>query len=915
MKKVLLCLALAAIGTAAVGAQLISSSPSPLFQGSENVVLTYRPNDSESNKQLANLTESTQIYAHIGVITSTSKNDDDWKHASDWNKNEDKYLMTYKAANTYELNIGNLKDYFSLGSSEKVKKIALVFRTADRSKEGKTSTGENIYVNVLSEGVNFFSDLKGSTTCIGTKVKLDVFVANPTDLSIKANGSEIASVSNQTVLSTEYTFSTEGICEFVASAKKTDGTFDEEKLTYTVFAAPVIAEYPGGIPKMGAVANADGSVTFCLAAPQKQRVQLVGSWDNYELKDERVMKRHEYQGNYYFWTTVKGLNPDEKYPYYFIVDGSTKVGDPYAKLVLDRTHDGSIKNDVWPDRPKYPTNCGGGSTIALYWGNINKYDWTPFEIPEHHNLVIYEMLFRDFTGDEGYQRGNGNVRKAIEKIPYLKALGINAVELMPIMEFNANNSWGYNTNYYFAPDKAYGSPDDYKEFIDLCHQNGIAVILDIVFNQSDGLHPWYQMYDRNENPFYNAVAPHDYSVLNDWNQDNPIVQQQWDDCLKYWLTEYNVDGFRFDLVKGLGDNDSYIGGTEAFNQSRIDRMKRLHAVIKSVKPNGIHINENLAGASEEKPMGEDGQLLWANFNNNSTKFAQGMSGGNLNQLDGTNYGRPWESLVFYAESHDEERVAYSVKKSGKDDVKNNEEAMCGRLGSLAVQLLLCPGPKMIWQFGELCADQTTKNSSGNNTSPKKVIWSNLENENIRVVHDTYAALCNLRKNNPDLFSSNKNIVKKGLNGAYTSQRTMVLTSGDKQVVAFINPGYNGEAKAITAAADKLTPANAQLICASKGSQPVLANAGDGSLSVNLAPNSYAVFATNNVAGTEDVIADSATTPKAQAYGGNGEIIIVGEYTTAEVYNIQGLRMGRLDGLAKGIYIVRVDDAVAKVAVK
>ena len=111
----------------------------------------------------------------------------------------------------------------------------------------------------------------------------------------------------------------------------------------------------------------------------------------------------------------------------------------------------------------------------------------------------------------------------------------HAVELMPIMEFNGNNSWGYNTNFYFAPDKAYGTPDDYREFIDKCHEAGIAVILDIVFNQSDGLHPWYQMYPIASNPFYNATAPHDYSVLNDWKQENPLVQQQWK-WVSIWVT-------------------------------------------------------------------------------------------------------------------------------------------------------------------------------------------------------------------------------------------------------------------------------------------------------------------------------------------------------------------------------------------
>jgi 1,4-alpha-glucan branching enzyme len=182
--------------------------------------------------------------------------------------------------------------------------------------------------------------------------------------------------------------------------------------------------------------------------------------------------------------------------------------------------------------PAYPTDKFDDIMLAVYRGDIDKYDWCDFTIPDHSNLIIYELLFRDFTGTEGKAEANGTVRQAIAKIPYLKALGVNAIELMPIMEFNGNNSWGYNTNFYMAPDKAYGSPEDYKEFIDLCHKNGMAVILDIVFNQSDGLHPWYQMYPIASNPFYNQNAPHSYSVLNDWNQDNALVEQQWTDAIK-----------------------------------------------------------------------------------------------------------------------------------------------------------------------------------------------------------------------------------------------------------------------------------------------------------------------------------------------------------------------------------------------
>lgn len=241
-----------------------------------------------------------------------------------------------------------------------------------------------------------------------------------------------------------------------------------------------------------------------------------------------------------------------EFMYYFLVDGKTAVSDPYARLVLDPENDKYITAEVYPNMPQYPTGSMPKNTvISVFSDTMLDYDWkvTDFKGAAKDNLVIYEMLFRDFTGTEGAAKGNGTVRQAIEKIPYLKQLGINAVELLPINEFNGNISWGYNPNFYFAVDKAYGTPQDYKEFIDKCHAEGIAVILDMVFNQTDWQHPWYKMYSSGSNPFFNATAPHAYSVLNDWKQEFPPVQEQFRDALKFWLTEYKVDGFRFDLVK------------------------------------------------------------------------------------------------------------------------------------------------------------------------------------------------------------------------------------------------------------------------------------------------------------------------------------------------------------------------------
>ena len=200
----------------------------------------------------------------------------------------------------------------------------------------------------------------------------------------------------------------------------------------------------------------------------------------------------------------------------------------------------------------------------------------------------------------------------------------------------------------------------------------VAVILDIVFNQSAGLHPWYQMYPISSNPFYNEEAPHAYSVLNDWKQDNALVQQQWKDALKYWMNAYKVDGFRFDLVKGLGNNSSYGGDTEKYNQSRVDNMKALHAAMKEVNPNAYHINEHLAGSQEENAMAADGQMNWANLSNASCQFAMGFqSGADCNRFMSTNDSRTWASTVSYAESHDEERMAYKQSQWGNGALKTD----------------------------------------------------------------------------------------------------------------------------------------------------------------------------------------------------------------------------------------------------
>lgn len=909
---------------APAGAQIVTTSPSPLQEASSDVVLTYHADSPLGNMGLANLAAGFDVYAHIGVITSKSSGPGDWRYVvTPWPEsgnsqtaNTDKNRLTKVSANTYALTVGDIRTYFGItDASETVKEIVAVFRTADGKKEGKTSDGSDIRIPVLASGfqIEFTSDPENTILSGATTIRFKVNSTREADLSIAVAGNTISSAKGVTTLTADYTFTASGDYEVTATAV----SGGETRIQTINVAYPGQSEqepYPGGVPKMGAVKNADGTVTFCLAAPGKSSVMLVPSWDDYAYYERNQMKRYDYQGNSYFWITVAGLADDQWYPYYYVVDGRYRVADPYAHLILDCYNDSYIDPSVWPDMPKYPVDKVTGVMLAVYRGDMDNYDFAAFEIPDHKNLIIYEMLFRDFTGSNGVAEGNGTVRKAIDKIPYIKAMGFNAVELMPIMEFNGNNSWGYNTNFYMAPDKAYGSPTDYKDFIDECHRQGIAVILDIVFNQSDGLHPWYMMYPAASNPFYNQTAPHEYSVLNDWNQGNALVQQQWTDAIKYWMTAYNVDGYRFDLVKGLGDNDSYkaAGGTDQYNQSRIDRMKRLHGVITSVKPDGIHINENLAGDKEEIAMGEDGEIQWANLNKSSCQFTMGYSTDcDLMNFLSTAYGnRPAFSTVSYAESHDEQRMAYKNAAYGVAAVQGESLDSYRRLGSLAVQMLLTPGPKMVWQFGELGNSQNTKNDKGgNNTDPKIVDWNWLDDPDRHYLMETYTAMIQLRRDYPELFGPDARFAPV-FSKTFTTQSSIRIDNGEKYILAFLNPATEGDPIDVKIYIPSLSVDRLRLHWASPGFEPQI-SVKSRNLTVSVPPHCFAVYTTDNMSGIDDVPLGGSDV---RIVAEGGRIIISGDYDSAVVHDLAGRRM-TMDGLPAGVYIVTVDGNSTRIAMR
>lgn len=895
-------------------AQTIYSDPSPLQESSKDVKVYF----NATGTPLEGFDSNKKVYAHTGCDLSNGQT---WQSAPNWGNNGEKYEMAYIAPNTWMLDIGDIRTYYGITNENvNVTQLDFVFRSAD----SQTQT-QNLYLPVYDEGlqISLVSNTDGGIITPATAyVTFGVYVTEDSDISLSVNGEVVETAEGVMSATFYYLFEDPGNYTVTATAKSGEESAEDSMEIHYLRDSEAM-DYPGGVPMMGPVKNEDGSVTFCFGAPEKDHVLLVGSWNDYAFSTDQVMDYQDTENGRYFWTTISVLDNDTMYCYYFIVDGQYTVGDPYARLVLDPYNDKWLDTNVFPNLPDYPWDKVDTVPVAVYQGSMNDYDWQveDFVGPDPSNLIIYELLFRDFTGTEGKAEGNGTVRQAMEKLPYLQKLGVNAIELLPIMEFNGNISWGYNPNFYFAVDKAYGTPDDYKEFIDLCHQNGIAVILDMVFNQSDGLHPWYQMYEPGKNPFYNLDAPHAYSVLNDWNQGNPMVQEQWADVLRYWMTEYKFDGFRFDLVKGLGLNDSYANNgdaaTNAYNESRVAEMRYLQSVMDEINPDAYFINENLAGAKEENEMAETGQLNWANVNNAACQFAMGYSSdSDMNRLYAHKDSRTWGSTVSYLESHDEQRLAYKQDQWGVDGVKGNMEASMQRCGSAAAQMILTPGAHMIWQFSELGNAQNTKNNDGgNNTDPKIVNWNLLEDPDHKGLYDNYCELISIRNSFPELFTeeASENFMINCNSGNWANGRSLVSKSGDLELFTFINPNVTGE---ITMEASFNYPDNAAYGIASKSykSNPSF-DAAAGT--VTIPANCYVTIASLDIAGVEGVRIDSSM----RVRGGIGEIVV--DYAPegiATVFSLDGRRIGSVKesgsmNVAPGLYIVKSGTSSVKIIVR
>lgn len=782
-------------------AQVVYTEPAVVQQSSTGIVVYF--NAAEGNKGLMGYTG--EVYAHTGVITSESTGNSDWKHApSEWGDNSAKYKLENAGTDLWRLNIGDLKSYYELNEGETVQRMAFVFRSGDCTKEGKTESGGDIFIDVYPDGLamNFTSDAGSYVlTDDDNTVSFTVSTTSAANIELRINdadnGEVIAQKQGATSLTASHSFAQVGSYDVIAKAVAGGETvLDTISLCHRGNSQQMNF---GGTLQQGANADADGNVTFCLYAPNKSNVMIVGEWDNYRMMAENVMNYQGQADDRYFWLTVPAekIDPAKEYGYYFIVDDNIQVADPYARLILDPWNDKYINQGAtrYPGLKSFPTDRVPELAIAVYHGNGDGYQWqvTDFEAPAKEDLIIYEMLLRDFTEEQ-------SLEAAMTHLDYLQRLGINAIELMPVMEFDGNNSWGYNPNFYFAPDKYYGTSTMYKTFIDECHRRGIAVIFDVVFNHTWGQHPWCKMYwdatnnrPAADNPFYNAVAPHNWSVGNEWKMESSHVRDYMCDVLQYWLREYRIDGYRFDLAKGLGDSGSYASDYDGnqYNASRIRNVKQFMDAMWEVNPDAYAIFEYFVDTAEENEIGNYGGMSWKKMNEQYCQAAMGyQENSTFRGMWTGDESRPFGSTVAYMESHDEERMGAKQIQYGAGTLPGSLMQRMRRLGSNAAFSMLVPGAKMIWQFGELGYDISGGNGD---TDPKEPHWEYYDNAQRKGLYDTYSTLLNIRRSNPELFSEDAEFYWTVGNNDWETGRfiTMRSADGSKELVAAYNPTTSG----------------------------------------------------------------------------------------------------------------------------
>jgi len=808
--KNIICFVLIIVTAITGYGQLLSVSPS-FPQDNSNITITV--DCTKGNQGLLNYVNPGDVYVHTGVITSLSSSSSDWKYVK-FNQNFSQPNAALQATplgnNKFSFTINNIRAYYGVPAGETIKKIAILFRNGAGTSVQRNSDASDMYLTIYS-GVlagkfvlplfepRYTPVAEPIQKSVGDNITIAYTASQAANISLFFNGTLVNNSGSADSIYANPAITTGGAQQIIGTAVSGAVTISDT-INFFVSSPATVAPLPAGTADGVNYEQGDTSAILVLRAPGKTRVTVVGDFNNWT--EQTAYQMNKTPDGKFFWLRITGLTAGSEYAYQYYVDGTLKIADPYTQKILDPSNDPSITTATYPALKAYPTGKTTG-IVSVLQTRETVYSWqvNTFSRPDKHSIVIYELLVRDFVAAHDW-------KTIKDTLAYLKNLGINTIEVMPFNEFEGNLSWGYNPDFYFAPDKYYGPKNNLKAFVDECHKNGIAVVMDIALNHSFGSSPMVQLYfdavnnrPSAGNPWFNPVQKHAFNVGYDMNHESADTKYYFNRITSFWLNEYKIDGFRFDLAKGFTQkktcdntgNNCDVNAWGNYDSSRVAIWKRYYDSIQVYAPNSYVILEHFAANTEEIDLANYGMMLWGNENyafnqatmgyNDGSDFSQGLAG-----------VRGWsqQNLVAYMESHDEERLMYKNINYGngagsysiKDPAtgyKRNEMA--------AAFFFMMPGPKMIWQFGELgydysinyCQDGSINNNC--RTDAKPIKWDYLQIAGRAHLRSVYAALLKLRAH--PLFKAGfvTNRTEQSLNNTF---KWLKLTTDTSNIVVIGN---------------------------------------------------------------------------------------------------------------------------------
>lgn len=501
------------------------------------------------------------------------------------------------------------------------------------------------------------------------------------------------------------------------------------------------------IAGMGAITHQEGTF-FRVWAPHAKQVFVMGDFNNWTPNELELA--HEENG--YFANNVENAKAGSQYKFVIITEDGRELfkNDPYAREM---------------------TNSVGNSVVY----NQQAFDWEDDEsiMPYWNEAVIYELHLGTFNVKE---KGKpGDFYSLIEKLDYLKNLGVNVIEIMPPFEFPGGFSWGYNPSFPFAVESEYGGPDALKELVKAAHKKGIAVMLDAVYNHfgPSDLDLW-QFDGWSENGKGGIYFYNDWRSNTPWGDTRPDfgreeVRRYIKDNALMWLEEFHVDGLRMDMIPYIR-NVNADESPEGVLKEGLDLLRWINKEVSEKYPHKLTVAEDLhqlnwvtdrIGDGEGLGFGSQWDAAFVHPVRHllTTQNDEDRDMNNAAKALTNKYSGDYFRRVIYTESHDEvangsARVAQEI---AADDVNNWYSKKRSSLG--VAMVLTSPGIPMLFQGQELLEDKWFSD-----TDP--IDWSRFKK---------FKGFYNLHQ---DLISLRRNLL--GLTAGLTGQHVEVIRVDNEQ---------------------------------------------------------------------------------------------------------------------------------------